>query len=151
VAEPYLSAADIRIDQKDYDAARREISRAAAADASSYALDVVHGRLAEASGQSSEALTAYQRAASAGGADPRPHALLANLSLRLGRFDLAEHEFQHLLELNYQPAGGHFGLGMIAEARGDRSKALDHYRQAVALDPTFKEARQAADRLKGTP
>jgi tetratricopeptide (TPR) repeat protein len=151
VAEPYLSAADIRIDQKDFDAARREISSAAAADARSYALDVAQGRLAEASGRSSEALTAYQRAASAGGADPRPHALLANLALRLGRFDLAEHEFQHLLEQNYQPSGGHFGLGMIAEARGDRSKALDHYRQAVALDPTFKEARQAADRLKSAP
>jgi hypothetical protein len=36
---------------------------------------------------------------------------------------------------------------MIAEARGDRAAALTHYRRAVALDPAFKEARQALARL----
>jgi arylsulfatase A-like enzyme/tetratricopeptide (TPR) repeat protein len=147
VAEPYLSAADIRIDQKDFDGARRMISRAAVADSHSYAVEIAQGRLAEASGQSTDALSAYQRAASAGGADPRPHTLLANLAMRLGRFDLAEHEFRHLLAMNYQPAGGHFGLGMIAQARGDRPTALEHYRRAVILDPAFKEARQALERL----
>jgi protein O-GlcNAc transferase len=148
-AEPYLSAADIRIDEKDFDGARKEIARAAAIDGRSYTLDVARGRLAEASGQPAEALTAYERAAPGGGADPRPHALLANLALQLGRFDVAEREFQHLLDVNFQPAGGHFGLGMIAEARGDRAKALAHYQRAIALDPAFKEARAAADRLKG--
>ncbi|HEV3058297.1 MAG TPA: sulfatase-like hydrolase/transferase [Vicinamibacterales bacterium] len=151
VAEPHLSAADIRIDQHDFDGARREISHAAAADARSYAVDVARGRLAEASGQLSDAMAAYQRAVSGGGGDPRPHALLANIALRLGRFDVAEREFNHLLDANYQPAGGHFGLGMIAEARGDRAAAVTHYRRAVALDPAFKEARQALARLTGPP
>jgi Flp pilus assembly protein TadD len=112
---------------------------------------VARGRLAEASGQLSDAMAAYQRAVSGGGGDPRPHALLANIALRLGRFDVAEREFNHLLDANYQPAGGHFGLGMIAEARGDRAAAVTHYRRAVALDPAFKEARQALARLTGPP
>ncbi|MBP1636698.1 MAG: Tetratricopeptide repeat, partial [Acidobacteria bacterium] len=57
--------------------------------------------------------------------------------------------FEWLLRAGYQPSRSHYGLGRVAEARGDTAGALREYRKALQLEPGFDQARQALARLGG--
>ncbi|MBI1875050.1 MAG: tetratricopeptide repeat protein, partial [Acidobacteria bacterium] len=63
------------------------------------------------------------------------------------KLDVAESEFRALLAMSYQPARSHYGLGRVAEARGDRERAIAEYRRALALDPNLSVARKALEAL----
>jgi tetratricopeptide (TPR) repeat protein len=78
----------------------------------------------------------------------RARALLANVALRLGRFDAARTQFTALLGLGYQPARSHFGLGRVAESTGDLATALKEYRLALKLESALAPAREALIRLE---
>jgi Tfp pilus assembly protein PilF len=67
----------------------------------------------------------------------------------LDKVDLAAEQFAALLAAGYQPARTHFGLGWVAEARGDRAAAVREYRRALATDPGFAAAQRALARLEG--
>jgi cytochrome c-type biogenesis protein CcmH/NrfG len=43
----------------------------------------------------------------------------------------------------------HFGLGQIAEAKGDVKRAAAEYRETVRLEPSFAEAKAALARVGG--
>ena len=45
-------------------------------------------------------------------------------------------------------AGAHYWLGQIAEKRGAKDAARDHYRTALKINPKAQLARQALDALK---
>jgi len=49
--------------------------------------------------------------------------------------------------MGYRPSRMHFGLGQIAEARGETKEAIAHYRHALQLEPAFALAKAALARL----
>ena len=65
----------------------------------------------------------------------------------MGRHDAAKPQFEALLQMGYRPARMHFGLGQIAEARGDAKAAADEYRLALQFEPNLKEATAALGRV----
>jgi len=46
-------------------------------------------------------------------------------------------EQQAILQRNSRNAGAHFALGTLTYFRGDRQAALEHFRQAIELDPAY--------------
>jgi Flp pilus assembly protein TadD len=69
--------------------------------------------------------------------------------MRLKRFDAAQPQFESLLKMGYRPSRMHFGLGQIAEAKGDLARARSAYREALRLEPGFADARSALTRVGG--
>ena len=47
-----------------------------------------------------------------------------------------------------RPAGAHWRLGMVYEKQGRKDEAAEEYRQALALDPKFDEAKKALAKLR---
>jgi cytochrome c-type biogenesis protein CcmH/NrfG len=43
----------------------------------------------------------------------------------------------------------HFGLAQIAEATGDPQRAINEYREAIRLEPSFADAKAALAKLGG--
>ena len=97
--------------------------------------------------QPRQALAQYAAATQANGSDSASRARLASLAMRLKEFEQAEPQFQALLRLGYRPSRMHFGLGQIAEAKGDAARAVAEYRETIKLEPSFAEARNALTRL----
>lgn len=146
-ADPLLAAANVFITQGNFPAAKERIDRAETSAPESYEIPFNRGLLAEQQGRMAEALDQYQRAVRANPSDARSKARLANLAAMLNRYDIAAPLFTALLEMGYQPAGSHYGLGQAAEARGDRATAIKEYTRALALDPKFEPARAALAKL----
>jgi len=46
-------------------------------------------------------------------------------------------EQQAILQRNSRSAGAHFALGTLTYFRGNRKAALDHFYQAIELDPAY--------------
>lgn len=61
---------------------------------------------------------------------------LALVSKETGALDDAEHYFQQLLGMNQHEQEAHFYLGQIAEQRGDRKAAIQHYSE-IPPSPDF--------------
>lgn len=81
------------------------------------------------------ALAAFRRAAEA---DPKNAfiALAIGDELReTGDIDGAERQYRMLLDGASQNYGASLGLGLCARRRGDRVRALEHFRNAAAADP----------------
>jgi len=107
----------------------------------------MRGRAAERQGRAAEALSLYQAAVNLNPSYARARAWLANTAMRLERYDVAGAQFAALLALSYEPARSHYGLGRVAEGKGDRSTALKEYRLALQLDPKLAAAGEAVGRL----
>ena len=60
-------------------------------------------------------------------------------------------QFSALLEMRFEPARSHYGLGWAAEARGDRAAAAVEYRRALGLDPSLSAARDGLARVGKLP
>ena len=114
----------------------------------SYEVPFTRGRISERAGRNREAAEYFQRAVDLNPFDPRPRARLANAAIQLRLVDVAAAQFTELLAMGYEPARTHFGLGWVAQARGDRATAAREYRQALALDPGLTAARDALSRLE---
>jgi tetratricopeptide (TPR) repeat protein len=99
-------------------------------------------------GLAQDAADAFRQAVARNGRDPRARANLADVSLRLGALDAAAEQFTHLIDMKYRVAPAHYNLGLIALKRGDRVEAARRFRLALQVDPGFKPARDALDRLK---
>jgi len=68
------------------------------------------------------------------------HAALGNGYIGLGQLDHAAKEFARINELAPNAPDGYFGQGEIAEARGNSQEAVELYRKALDLDPSFAPA-----------
>lgn len=64
-----------------------------------------------------------------------------------GRPDEAAKAFELALAINPGMALAHFELGRLAERRGAYAAAVEHYRQALAADEDFADARRAVERI----
>ena len=103
--------------------------------------------IAEKQGRLAEAFALYQQAVAANRSDPRATARLAEAAVRLRRWDIAAPMLASQLQMGWQPSRAHYGLGQVAEARGDKAAAIREYRRAVALDPALQTASAALVRL----
>jgi tetratricopeptide (TPR) repeat protein len=148
-ADPLLGAASALLAQGNVDLASRKIDEAEKREPQSYQVPFARGKISERSGRNREALAFFERAVAGNPADPRPRARLANVAIQLGMVDVAAAQFTALLAMGYEPARTHFGLGWVAQARGDRATAAIEYRRALALDPGLTAARNALARLEG--
>ena len=72
--------------------------------------------------------------------DPNAAMGLAAKYLQTGRLDLAARHLQDLLDSNPDHAGAMQLLGVVHSEMGDRPRALELLRRAVALSPNYAEA-----------
>jgi choline-sulfatase len=135
-AAPFLSAARAYLAGGDTSRALAKIADAARIEPGSAEVALVRGMV-------------HERAGRTNGSDPQARARLASLAMRLKQFDVAQPQFETLLKMGYRPARMHFGLGQIAEAKGDVKRAVTEYRETVRLEPSFVEAKTALARVGG--
>ena len=147
-AGPLLGAASAFILLGKPELAARKVDEAEKLEPLSYEVPFTRGRISEGAGRTREAAEYLQRAVDLNRSDPRPRARLANAAVQLRLVDVASLQFTALLAMGYEPARTHFGLGWVAQAKGDRAAALRESRKAVALDPGLEAARQAIERLE---
>jgi protein O-mannosyl-transferase len=79
---------------------------------------------------------------------------LANLGIvrrREGQLEDARALLERALDADATMAVAHVNLAFVAETQGDRAAALQHYRQAFALDPALDVARSRAEALDPHP
>jgi choline-sulfatase len=148
-AAPALSAARAHLANGDTARALQKTEEAAPIEPGSGDVAVVRGMIFERAGQTPQAMAQYTAAVRANPSDPQARARLASLAMRARMFDEAQPQFEALLRMGYRPSRMHFGLGQIAEAKGDLARARGEYREAVRLEPSFAEARSALARLGG--
>ena len=61
---------------------------------------------------------------------------------RAGKFEDAEKEYDHAMEIDPADAGVRFNVGMMWMRRKENGKAADYFKKAAALDPMLKEAKE---------
>jgi len=144
---PLVSQARVYLAMGETSRAQQKIDRAAALEPGSSEALVVQGSIFEKQGRLAEAMAQYDRAVSINGSDTQARASLAGLAMRLREYDAAKPQFEKLIEMGYRPSRMHFGLGQIAEARGDQKKAAAEYRLALQSEPGLAEAKAALARL----
>jgi arylsulfatase A-like enzyme/Flp pilus assembly protein TadD len=147
-AEPILAQARTHLALGDGEAASRDAAEAARLEPGSDETLAVSGMVLEQRGEAAEAIDRYSRAVAANPSNAQARARLAALAMRLGMYDRAGEQFAALLGMKYRPSRMHFGLGQIAQAKGDTAKAAAEYRLAISIEPTFEEARQALKRVQ---
>jgi len=147
-AAALLGAASTLLAQGKLDLASQRVDEAEKLEPLSYEAQFTRGRISERAGRNREALGYYQRAVEINPWDPRPRARLANIAVQLRLADVAAVQFNALLAMGYEPARTHFGLGWVAQSKGDLATAAREYRQALALDPGLTAARDALSRLE---
>jgi tetratricopeptide (TPR) repeat protein len=81
-----------------------------------------------------------KRAAEADRDSPVPLDQRGFFLLRQGRVSEAQAAFQECLRRDPKWPNGHFGLGLVAERRGDPVKALGYYLQTLENNPMDMEA-----------
>ena len=72
---------------------------------------------------------------------------LGVIALDHQQFELAEHWFRRVLDLNTRSAKTHFLLAKTYAARGDRADACAEIDSAVALSPQQPEFRQLREEI----
>jgi tetratricopeptide (TPR) repeat protein len=65
---------------------------------------------------------------------------LANVFVRLERYDDAIAQYRHALRLNPNHFGGHYILGIALNDKGQHKEAAAHHRQALQLNPYHADA-----------
>lgn len=66
---------------------------------------------------------------------------------RVGRFEESEASYNHALRLDENDPGIYFNLGMMWMRQQKNDKAVEKFKQAIALDPEMKEAREMMDKI----
>jgi tetratricopeptide (TPR) repeat protein len=103
----------------------------------------------EMNGQYFDAISQYQEAAKLKPARIEPHANLASIYSKMGRFNQTEKEYIILQKLTPYNKSGELqnNIAGFYEKQGNFNQALRYYKLALLLDPTLKFARFNAGRL----
>lgn len=147
-ADPLLAAANALGAAGQIAQAARKIDQAADVEPRSPEVASARGVLAERQGLFAEALQEFREAITRNPSDPRARSHAVTVALELKQFDVAHEQLAALLRSGFEPARTHYRLGIVAESRGDVTDAAREYRQALALDREFAEARQALARVE---
>ncbi len=150
-AAPLVSAVHAHIGLGDVARARQAADQAERLEPASGEVLLARGTIAEQQGLKAEALQDYEAALHANASDASARARVAGMALQVGRLDTAEEQFTTLLRLNYRPSRMHFGLGQVAQARGNRQRAAAEYRLTLKLEPTFGPAKAALEQVTKQP
>jgi tetratricopeptide (TPR) repeat protein len=94
----------------------------------------------EANSQFEDARGCLERAVAAEPGNAVAHQLLATALKNLGMVGRAQLAFDAALRLDPSSAATHFGIGQLAEDRGDPQAAASHYRTALEIAPLMPEA-----------
>ncbi len=148
-AEPVVALARAHLSLGDLASASRDAAAAAEIEPESDDTLLIRAMVLEQQGQGADAMAGYARAVSANPSNAQARARLAALAMRLAMYDRAGEQFEALLQMNYRPSRMHFGLGQIAQAKGDNARAAAEFRIALRLEPTFAEAKAALRQLGG--
>jgi tetratricopeptide (TPR) repeat protein len=105
--------------------------------------------LQELEGDMQAAEASYARAQQADPISSAPASQMGFFLLRRQRPDDAAAAFNEALRRDPHSANGHYGLGSIAEARGDYQLALKHFVQAVQSNPRDLQAYLKVGELSG--
>jgi Flp pilus assembly protein TadD len=146
-AEPLVASARIRLASGNAAAALDDLAQAERLAPHNDESLTVRGAARDQQGDLTGALGDYRAAVAANGSNTEARARLAGAAMRLALYDQAREQFDTLLALKYRPARMHFGLGQVAQAQGDTSRAAAEYRAALRLEPSFAEARTALQQL----
>ena len=68
---------------------------------------------------------------------------------RAGKFEDAEKEYDHAMEIDPADAGVRFNVGMMWMRRKENGKATGFFKKAIALDPTLQEAKEMLKKAGG--
>ena len=102
------------------------------------------GFACELAGKNEEAEAAYRAGIAA---DPKDESCRVNYGLMLARLD-REAEAEAQLSAVLPPAAVRYNLGSVHELRGRLAAAKAEYRQCLAIDPTFTDARKRLAKLE---
>ena len=69
-------------------------------------------------------------------------------ALQQNDLETAREIFSGLLEEDPRLAAAHVGLGRVYTATGDSRKALEHYDEALAIQPEFPSVRMMASKIR---
>lgn len=101
----------------------------------------------DVAGREEDAIAAYHRAASLSPLGHSIDALAGDRYLKSGAWDLAEQEYQRALAAAPDSVLALYGLGLIAEHRGDDAAAAPRFRRVIELAPDKTAAYVALGRL----
>lgn len=147
-AAPHLSAAELLLSAGQTAEAQKRLDMASAIDPRSFDVALVRGQLLQAEGQAVQAQAAFEQAISLNPANPRARTLLIGVASQLKRFDIAEREARTLLDRGYRPSRMHVTLGGLAQMQGQRDRAVQHYQEALRLEPGLTIAAEALRQLR---
>ena len=99
-------------------------------------------------GKVSEALDLYNTMHALNSQYPEAYLNAGILYLEIDSTEKARNEFHILSKVDPSNPLSYYYLGVIAESRGEISKALHQYNQAYRLSPDFQRAKSAITRLK---
>ena len=105
--------------------------------------------LQELEGDTHSAEASYTRAVQADPVSSTAASQLGFFLLRQQRLDDAAAAFQEAIRRDRHSANGHFGLGCIAEARGDDALAMQYLVQTVQANPRDLQAYLKAGEISG--
>lgn len=126
-----LDEARDALKDKEYDKALKLVDKAISIEPRESAFFSLRGEIKAARGDERKALRDLDRAVAMAPDYFRPLLLRGITRREVGSLDGARSDLERSVEL-LPTAEGYYGLGRIAEARGDRTAALDHFRKASA-------------------
>jgi tetratricopeptide (TPR) repeat protein len=85
-------------------------------------------------------VTLFERSVRLDGSSSASRLTLAETLLRLARVDEAEEHFQFVLRTDPANARALFGMGRVANDRGDLPASLDYLKHSARLEPRFRAA-----------
>lgn len=127
--------------------ALHELEDAARENASSFVTLTALGLQLEQHGDAARALSACERAVRIRPGYAPGRFWLGILDLRRKRLEDGIAQLQATLRINPSFPLAHFNLGAAFENRGDKRLALLHYRQELAINPSYQPAQNGVKRL----
>jgi tetratricopeptide (TPR) repeat protein len=143
----HVNLSRVLLDQKRYDDAVGQLTRAAAIDPSSNEVYRLLARTYHGQGKTDEALAAYREAIELNELDAWSMNNLGLLLLEQRRADEALPLFAKAVELRKAVPAFHNNLGMALEHTGRFRDAAAAYTQALAADPGYEKAKQNLARV----
>jgi arylsulfatase A-like enzyme/Tfp pilus assembly protein PilF len=147
-AMPHFEAAKVLVGRRDIAAAIARVRQGLTLEPRSFYGLYTSGVVYQRAGLPQDAMEAFRAAIAVNGRDPRAHANLADVALKLGALEAAAAAFERMIALNYRVAPAHYNLGLMAQRTGDRAEAERRFQLALKADPSFKPAREALAKLK---
>ena len=148
-AAPLVAAVRAHLAAGNVPGAQKALAQAERLEPASGEVLLAAGTVDEHEGRDADAMAAYDAALAANASDASARARVAGMALQLSQLDKAYEQFTILLRMGYRPSRMHFGLGQIAQARGDAKTAAAEYRECLRLEPAFAPARTALAQVGG--